>query len=98
MENIGKELESKHGFNCKTDYDKNSKTDKVYNLKIDTYKKKIVGNLEIHVTNSYDFIAGDWKYSTTTFEICQGSEYQELKINSLEELITLINILSGYKK
>ncbi len=30
-----------------------------------------------------------------TANLCQGSEYQELKINSLEELLTLINILSG---
>lgn len=44
---------------------------------------------------SYDFVADEWKYTNTTIEICQGTEYQELKINSLEELLTLINILSG---
>lgn len=95
MENIGKELEAKHGFKCKIDYDKNYKTDKFDTLKIATYKKKVIGNLEIHVTNSYNFVAAEWKYTNTTIEICQGSEYQELKINSLEELLTLINILSG---
>ncbi len=84
-------LEDKYGFECKVDYDKDFPTDKYYSLKIATYKKKIVGNLEIHITDSFKFVEAPdtYKYQHTTVEICQGTEYQEIKIDKMPHIINV---------
>ena len=53
---VSTHLEDKYGFECKVDYDKDFATDEYYSLKIATYKKKIVGNLEIHITDTFKFL------------------------------------------
>ena len=91
-------LEDKYGFECKVDYD--FATDEYYSLKIATYKKKIVGNLEIHITDSFKFVEAPdtYKYLSTTVEIVQGTEYQEIKIDKMWQLLMLIDMLSGVQR
>jgi len=82
---VSTHLEDKYGFECKVDYDKDFATDEYYSLKIATYKKKIVGNLEIHITDSFKFVEAPdtYKYQSTTVEIVQGTEFQEIKIDKM---------------
>ena len=91
------DLEDKYGFKCKVDYDKDFATDGYYSLKIATYKKKIVGNIEIHITDSYIYVEAldTYKYQNTTVEIVQGTEFQEIKIDKISQLLMLINIIQG---
>ena len=93
-------LEDKYGFECKVDYDKDFATDEYYSLKIATYKKKIVGNLEIHITDSFKFVEAPdtYKYQSTTVEIVQGAEFQEIKIDKMWQLLMLIDMLQGVQR
>lgn len=95
---VSTNLEDKCGFECKVDYDKDFATDEYYSLKIATYKKKIVGNLEIHITDSFKFVEATYKYLSTTVEIVQGTEYQEIKIDKMWQLLMLIDMLSGVQR
>jgi hypothetical protein len=94
---VSTHLEDKYGFECKVDYDKDFATDEYYSLKIATYKKKIVGNLEIHITDSFKFVEAPdtYKYQSTTVEIVQGIEFQEIKIDKMWQLLMLIDMLQG---
>jgi hypothetical protein len=97
---VSTHLEDKYGFECKVDYDKDFATDEYYSLKIATYKKKIVGNLEIHITDSFKFVEAPdtYKYQSTTVEIVQGTEYQEIKIDKMWQLLMLIDMLQGVQR
>ena len=90
---VSTHLEDKYGFECKVDYDKDC-------LKIATYKKKIVGNLEIHITDSFKFVEAPdtYKYQSTTVEIVQGTEFQEIKIDKMWQLLMLIDMLQGVQR
>ena len=92
--------DGKYGFECKVDYDKDFETDEYYSLKIATYKKKIVGNLEIHITDSFKFVEAPdtYKYQSTTVEIVQGTEFQEIKIDKMWQLLMLIDMLQGVQR
>lgn len=94
---VSTHLEDKYGFECKVDYDKDFATDEYYSLKIATYKKKIVGNLEIHITDRFKFVEAPdtYKYQSTTVEIVQGTEFQEIKIDKMWQLLMLIDMLQG---
>lgn len=97
---VSTHLEDKYGFECKVDYDKDFATDEYYSLKIATYKKKIVGNLEIHITDSFKFVEAPdtYKYQSTTVEIVQGTEFQEIKIDKMWQLLMLIDMLQGVQR
>lgn len=91
---ISQELE-KYGFLCTIDYDKNFSTDTYYDLKIVTYKRKLKGDLEIHVTDGFKFVEAPdvWKYESTTVELVQRAEFQEIKIDKMWQLLMLIDLL-----
>lgn len=97
---VSTHLEDKYGFKCKVDYDKNFPTDEYYSLKIATYKKKIVGNLEIHITDIFKFVEAPdtYKYQSTKVEIVQGTEFQEIKIDKMWQLLMLIDMLQGVQR
>lgn len=97
---ISWQLEDKYGFECKIDYDKDFATDEYYSLKIATYKKKIVGELEIHVTDSFKFSEAPdvYKYESTTVEIVQGAEFQEINIDKMWQVLMLIDMLQGVQR
>lgn len=97
---VSTHLEGKYGFECKVDYDKDFATDEYYSLKIATYKKKIVGNLEIHITDSFKFVEAPdtYKYQSTIVEIVQGTEFQEIKIDKMWQLLMLIDMLQGVQR
>jgi len=92
---VSAHLEDKYGFECNIDYDRAFPTDEYYSLKIVTYKKKIVGNLKIHITDTFKFIEAPdtYKYQGTTVEIVQGTEFQEIKIDKMWQLLMLIDML-----
>lgn len=94
------DLADRYGFECEIDYDKDFATDEYYSLKIATYKKKIVGNLEIHITDSFKFVEAPdtWQHKGTTVEIVQGGEFQEIKINKMGQLLMLIDSLRGFER
>ncbi|MEO6682173.1 MAG: hypothetical protein ABIN48_05050 [Ginsengibacter sp.] len=97
---ISTQLVDQYGFTFKVDYTKDFDTDEYYSLQLATYKKKIVGNLEIHVTDCFKFIGvpDTFKYVSTMVEIVQGTEFQEIKISRISELLMLINLLQGTDK
>ena len=97
---VSTHLEDKYGFECKVDYDKDFAADEYYSLKIATYKKKIVGNLEIHITDIFKFVEAPdtYKYQSTTVEIVQGTEFQEIKIDKMWQLLMLIDMLQGVQR
>ena len=92
---ISWQLEKKYGFEKTIDYDKNFSTDPYYDLKIETYKLKLKGDLEIHVTDGFKFVEkpGGWKYETTTVELVQRAEFQEINIDKMWQLLMLIDLL-----
>jgi len=94
---VSTHLEDKYGFECKVDYDKDFATDEYYSLKLATYKKKIVGDLEIHITDTFKFVEAldTYKYQSTIVEIVQGIEFQEIKIDKMWQLLMLIDMLQG---
>lgn len=85
-----------YGFITEIDYDKNFSTDPYYDLKIVTYKRKLKGDLEIHVTDTFKFDAApdEWKYQSTSVELVQRAEFQEIPINKMWQLVMLIQLLS----
>ncbi len=97
---LSNHLEDKYGFEFKVNYDKNFATDEYYSLKTATYKKKIVGNLEIYITDSFEFVAAPdtYKYQSTKVEIVQGTEFQEIKIDKMWQLLMLIDMLQGVQR
>jgi hypothetical protein len=85
-----------YGFITEIDYDKNFSTDPYYDLKIVTYKRKLKGDLEIHVTDTFKFdeAPDEWKYKSTTVELVQRAEFQEIPIDKMWKLVMLIQLLS----
>jgi hypothetical protein len=85
-----------YGFITEIDYDKNFSTDPYYDLKIVTYKRNLKEDLEIHVTDTFKFdeAPDEWKYQSTTVELVQRAEFQEISINKMWQLIMLIQLLS----
>jgi hypothetical protein len=85
-----------YGFISEIDYDKNFSTDPYYDLKIVTYKRKLKGDLEIHVTDTFKFdeAPDEWKYQSTTVELVQRAEFQEIPIDKMWQLVMLIQLLS----
>jgi hypothetical protein len=91
-------LVENHGFECKEDYCKNIPEDEFYSLKMRTYKKKIVGKLEIHVTDVFEFVEAPdvFKYIKTIVELVQCAEFTELKkVDTQFKLLKFINLLNG---
>ena len=97
---VSTDLKDKYGFECEVLYAKNFATDKYYSLKIMIYKKKVIGDLEIHVSDSFKFVEAPdtYKYQRTTVEIVQGAEFQEIKIDKIWQLLMLIDILQGVQR
>lgn len=91
------ELLEQYGFESNIDYDKDFPSDKHYTIKFVTYKKNIVEDLWIYVTDEFDFVnhPDEWKYKNTYVEICLDREYQKIKITSMWQLTSLMNLLQG---
>lgn len=87
------------GFVSKTDYDKDFTTDEYYSIKYTTFKRKIVGDIEIHVTDNFKFkdAPDEWDYLNTTVELGFNCNFQELHITKFYQLVSLIKILEGEK-
>ncbi len=87
------------GFVPKTDYDKDFSTDEYYSIKYTTFKRKIVGDIEIHVTDHFKFkdAPDEWDYLNTTVELGFYCNFQELHITKFYQLVSLIKILEGEK-
>lgn len=86
-------------FDGTTDYDKDQPTDKYHSLKIVTWKKKLVGNLEMYITFTYKFVEAPdtFNHTGTIIELVQGTEFQEIKFDSIAKLDLLIKLLGGYE-
>lgn len=86
-------------FVSKTDYDKYFSTDEYYSIKYTTFKRKIVGDIEIHVTDLFKFkdAPDEWDYLNTTVELVFNCNFQELHITKFYQLVSLIKILEGEK-
>ncbi len=94
---VSTHLEERYGFTCKVDYDKDFATDEYYSLKTNTYKKQLTGTMQLHVTDSFRFVAApdEWEYRNTMVELNNGTEYTTLNIDKMWQLLMLIDLLKA---